>query len=205
MTTQQHPDLTEDQRDALQEIANIGMGQAGSSIAKMWGEFVSLSIPRIAHIDRGLIPAMLARFVGDETVNAVRQAFHGQLRGEVVVVFSGGRSDQLAELMGYEDSDRIEEQELLLDVANVLVGACLGSVAETLKVDIGFSSPSVMGIDVAPSALIRPEELVTGRALFLEVRFALEKKSFASHLIVLMPSDEIFVLGEALDKFLTSL
>ena len=205
MTMQEAPALTEDQRDALQEIANIGMGQAGSSIAKIWGEFVSLSIPRIAHVDQCSIPAMLARFVGDGTVNAVRQAFHGNLRGEVVVVFSGGRGDQLAELMGYEDADTVEEKELLLDVANILVGACLGSIAETLGVDIGFSAPSVMGLDVAPSALIRPEELISGRALFLEVRFALEKKSFASHLIILMPSDEIFVLGAALDKFLSSL
>ena len=205
MTSTESSDLSVDQRDALQEIANIGMGQAGSSIAKIWGEFVSLSIPRIAHIDRQSIPSMLSRFVGDGTVNAVRQAFHGQLRGEVIVVFSGGCGDQLAELMGYDETDRVEEQELLLDVANILVGACMGSVAETLEVDIGFSAPSVMGLDILPSQLIRPDEMVAGRALFLEVCFTLEKKSFASHLIVLMPVDEIVVLGQALDKFLASL
>jgi len=204
--TDTHPaDLTGDQRDALQEIANIGMGQAGASIAKIWGEFVQLSIPRIAHLDRQNIPAMLSRFVGDETVNAVRQAFHGQFRGEVIVVFSAGRGDQLAALMGYDEADSVEEQELLLDVANILVGACLGGIAETLAADIGFSAPSVMGLDLLPSQLIHPDELVSGRALFLEVRFTLEKKSFASHLVVLMPADEIAVLGAALDKFLDAL
>lgn len=201
-----HPaDLTGDQRDALQEIANIGMGQAGASIAKIWGEFVQLSIPRIAHLDRQNIPAMLARFVGDDTVNAVRQAFHGQFRGEVIVVFSAGRGDQLAALMGYDEADSVEEQELLLDVANILVGACMGGIAETLEADIGFSAPSMMGLGIPPVRLIRPEELVSGRALFLEVRFTLEKKRFASHLVVLMPADEIAVLGAALDKFLAAL
>ena len=29
-------ELSVDQRNALQEIANIGMGQAGASIAKIW-------------------------------------------------------------------------------------------------------------------------------------------------------------------------
>ena len=205
MSDQTTTDLTADQRDALQEIANIGMGQAGSSIAKIWGEFVNLSIPRIAHVDRASIPEMLARLVGDETVNAVRQAFHGQLRGEVIVVFSGGRGDQLAELMGYEDADSIEEQELLLDVANILVGACLGGVAQTLEADIGFSAPSLMGLDVAPAQLIRPGDFVGERALFLEVRFTLEQKSFASHLIVMMPVEEIVLLGQSLDRFLESL
>ena len=205
MTDQGNTDLTADQRDALQEIANIGMGQAGSSIAKIWGEFVNLSIPRIAHVDRASIPEMLSRLVGDETVNAVRQAFHGQLRGEVIVVFSGGRGDQLAELMGYEEADSVEEQELLLDVANILVGACLGGVAETLEADIGFSAPSLMGLDVAPAQLIRPGDFAGERALFLEVRFTLEQKSFASHLIVMMPVEEIVLLGQSLDRFLESL
>lgn len=205
MTDTNPADLTGDQRDALQEIANIGMGQAGASIARIWGEFVQLSIPRIAHLDRQNIPAMLSRFVGDDTVNAVRQAFHGQFRGEVIVVFSAGRGDQLAALMGYDETDSVEEQELLLDVANILVGACLGGIAETLEADIGFSAPSVMGLDIPPMQLIHPDELVNGRALFLEVRFTLEKKSFASHLVVLMPADEIAVLGAALDRFLAAL
>lgn len=205
MTDAKSADLTGDQRDALQEIANIGMGQAGASIAKIWGEFVQLSIPRIAHLDRQNIPAMLSRFVGDETVNAVRQAFHGQFRGEVIVVFSAGRGDQLAALMGYDEADSVEEQELLLDVANVLVGACLGGIAETLEADIGFSAPSMMGLGIPPAQLIHADELVSGRALFLEVRFTLEKKSFASHLVVLMPAEEIAALGAALDKFLAAL
>ena len=32
--------LSEDQRDALQELTNIGMGQAGASVAAVLGEFV---------------------------------------------------------------------------------------------------------------------------------------------------------------------
>ncbi len=205
MTENTMPTLSDDQRDALQEIANIGMGQAGSSIARIWGEFVSLSIPRIALIDRAEIPTLLTGLVGDQAVIAVRQAFHGQLRGEVLVVFSGGRGEQLAELMGYEEADNVEEQELLLDVANILVGACLGGVASTLDVDIGFSAPSLMGLEVMPAELIRPEEILIGRALFLEVRFALEKKSFTSHLIFMMPASEIEILGQALDRFLETL
>ena len=198
--------LNEDQRDALQELSNIGMGHAGASIAKIWGEFVNLSVPRIAQIDRVNISPLLQRMVGDERINVVRQAFHGQLRGEVLVVFTGGRSSLLAELMGYESADCVEEQELLLDIANILVGACLGCVADALGVDIGFSAPSVMGVDIPISALVmQPNEAVAGRALFIEVRFALENKAFSSHLIVLMPSDEVGALAQALDKFIESL
>jgi len=38
---------TEDQSDALQEVVNIAMGQAGDSLARILGNFVALSVPRI--------------------------------------------------------------------------------------------------------------------------------------------------------------
>ena len=38
---------TEDQNDALQEVVNIAMGQAGDSLARILGNFVELSVPRI--------------------------------------------------------------------------------------------------------------------------------------------------------------
>ena len=197
--------LSDDQRDALQEIANIGMGQAGSSIAKIWGEFVRLSIPRIANVERQEIPAVLQQLVGEKNILAVRQAFHGQLRGEVIIVFSGGPPSELAELMGYDDADRIEEIELLLDVSNILVGACLGGVASTLGVDIGFSAPSIMGIDISPRDLIPADAILHSRALFIEVCFTLEQRSFACHLVVMMPAGEIARLGKELDRFLETL
>lgn len=197
--------LSADQHDALQEIANIGMGQAGSSIARIWGEFVRLSIPRIAHVERQEIPRLLEQLVGEDGILAVRQAFHGPLCGEVIVVFSGGPPSELAGLMGYEETDRVEEIELLLDVSNILVGACLGGVASTLGVDIGFSAPSILGLDVTPRKLFDPQAMRTGRALFIEIRFTLETRSFACHLIVMTPDSEIVRLAAELDRFLDSL
>ena len=197
-------ELSADQRNALQEIANIGMGQAGASIAKIWREFVRLSIPKIAHVERKSIPSLLARVVGSAPVDAVRQAFHGHLRGEVVVVFADSNVSELAELMGYDSSDAVEQHELLLDVANILVGACLGSVAQTLEAEIGFSAPSLMGVDVKPESLVQKGDLGAGRALFLEICFTLEKRSFSSHLVVLMPAEEVAVLAKRLDQFLES-
>ena len=64
--------LSQDQKDALQEIANIGMGQAGASIARVLDEFVQLSIPRILVVPPQEVPAALASAVGDRTVSAVR-------------------------------------------------------------------------------------------------------------------------------------
>ena len=41
------PVLTEDQRDALQEVANLAMGQAATRLARLLDSFIELSVPRV--------------------------------------------------------------------------------------------------------------------------------------------------------------
>lgn len=195
--------LTQDQKDALQEIANIGMGQAGASIARVMDEFVHLSIPRIFVLKQDEVAAALVCTVGDGPVTAVRQAFHGHMRGEAIVLFGEQRCSDLADLMGYEeDLGHIGEIELLLDVSNLLAGACLGGIAEQLRTDIGFSAPSLLADRVPVEALLRSQEVSWRSALLVEVNFRLDQRSFACHLIVLMPEPEIEAVACALDRFL---
>ncbi len=198
--------LSEDQRDALQEIANVGMGQAAASIATVLGEFVQLSVPRILILRPALIGPALERMVGKESVTAVRQGFHGELRGETLVIYGREQCRELAGLMGYgETLDAASEHELLLDVSNLMVGACLGGIAAQIKFELGFSAPSLMAEDAAPASLLDSRGIGTPCALFLEVNFRLERRDFACHLVMLMPEEEILVIRAALDRFLESL
>ena len=200
------PMLNEDQRDALQELINIGMGQAGASVAAVLDEFVQLSVPRILILKPALIPAALERIVGSEPVTAVRQGFHGDLRGEAVVVYGAAHCRELADLMGYEILlDAAAERELLLDVSNVLVGACLGGLAEQISAEVGFSAPSLMAVDAAAAGLIDTRNLDLQCALFVEVNFRLEVRSFACHLVLMLAEEQILVLRNAVDRFLEAL
>jgi chemotaxis protein CheC len=198
--------LGDDQKEALQEIANIGMGQAGSSIAQVLGEFVQLSIPRILVVPPEEVPTALAWSIGEATVSAVRQAFHSAMRGEALVIFGQHRCNDLADLMGYEhDLDHAAEIELLLDVSNILVGACLGGIAEQLQLNIGFSAPSLMADALPLEQLLQGSPVPWSTALLVEVNFRLETRSFACHLVLLMPDEEVKALMVAVDHFLESL
>lgn len=198
--------LTDDRKEALQEIANIGMGQAGASIAQVLGEFVQLSIPRILIVPPEEVPAVLVKTVGEKTVSIVRQAFYSDMRGEALVIFGQHRCNDLADLMGYEnDLDHASEVELLLDLSNILVGACLGGIAEQLQLAIGFSAPSLMADATPLERLLQDNPVPWTAALLVEVDFRLENRSFACHLVILMPEDEIRALMLAVDRFLESL
>jgi chemotaxis protein CheC len=145
----------------------------------------------------------LAWTIGEGSVSAVRQAFHSSMRGEAIVIFGENRCNDLADLMGYEhDLDHAAERELLLDVSNMLVGACLGGIAEQLQMTLGFSAPSLMADAVPLGNLFKTSDISWNTALLVEVNFRLEQRSFACHLVMLMPENEVVVLAAALDRFL---
>jgi len=205
--------LSDDQRDALQEITNIAMGQAGASLAGILDTFVNLSVPRINILEVVQVADSIGRLVGhDKEVTAVRQSFQGYLRGEAIVIYGQDGCKDLADLMGYdEDLDGAAEQELLLDVANVLVGACLGGISEQLRgivdqpgTELSFCAPSIMAECAPVDTLINPDNLSWTHALLMEVNFTLEERNFISHIVMLMPEDAIDKVRGVIDQFIAS-
>ena len=199
--------LTGDQRDVLQEVSNIAMGQAGNSLAQLLGTFVTLSVPRINIVDVAEINQAIGKLIGDQTeVSAVRQAFLGSIRGEAIAIFHKDSHGDVADLMGYDDNlSEAQKDELLMDVANVVIGACLTGIGELLGTSMSFSAPSIMAKDTPASMLFQLEQLNWRCALVVEVNFALEARNFTCHLTQLMPEESISTLQTALDTFMESL
>lgn len=208
------PCITEDQRDCLQEIVNVAMGQAGESLACLLEVFVQLGVPRISLVASEDITPQLKQMISADgnQVAAVRQAFFrnkGKLdiQGEALLVFSDNSIKDLGQLMAYEeDSGTVNaEQELLLDVSNILNGACLTGIAEQLESDFGYSPPSLIGTQLTTEQILSTDQLSWDEALMIEVTYRLENYDFKCNLMFLMTGQSIRKLLLAIDEFLEEL
>lgn len=199
--------LTEDQSDALQEITNIAMGRAGAQLAQILDTFVQLSVPKINIIQASSVSHEMLAMIGSKgTATAIRQSFNGTLSGEAMVVYDEHGCRNLADLMGYDGViDRTSERELLLDVGNVLVGACLNGIADLLGALLVFSAPTIMAENVEVDRLINTQQLTWNYALLVEVHFTLEIRDFTCHLLTLMPEESILRLKLAIDAFVDNI
>ncbi len=199
--------LSEDQRDALAEIVNIGMGRAGASLAEILDEFVILSVPQIRLVSSQDIGEALEELIGAESlVSAIRQPFYNHLHGEALVVYDEHGCRDLADIMGHEGTlDEKVEEELLLDIGNILAGASLQGVAEQLQAEITFSPPSILANHVPVSELLDPDELEWSYSLLIEVNFTLEQRQFKSHLLIMLSEDSIDTLIQDIEAFMESL
>lgn len=199
--------LNDEHRDALQEIVNMAMGGAGAALARLLESFVRLSVPRIQLLNAHAIPSAITEMIGAPVeITAVRQSFACAVRGEALVLFGQAGCAELADLMGYTDAAvQGTRREIVLDVANVLVGACIGGIFEQFGMELGFSAPSIMGENIAVTQLIQPDTLQWRYALLVDVNFGLESRGFTCHLLVLMPEESMSTLRESIERFVAAL
>ncbi|WP_116137818.1 chemotaxis protein CheC [Trinickia diaoshuihuensis] len=202
--------FTEEQRDALQEIANLAMGQAATRLARLLDTFIELSVPRVRVVRAEDAARTLREMTGiDESVTAVRQGFRSDIKGEALVICRSSGVGHLCALVNdpyvHSAYESVSQTELMFDVANVLTGACVSCILNQLDRTPIFSPPGMLGERISLDDVFQADVLAWKLALLLEVNFALEDQTFRAHLVMLMAEDSIRRMSDALDGLLSSL
>ena len=198
-------ELSEDYRDALQEISNVAMGQAGDKLARLLDAFVVLPIPHIEVMRSSDIVMALHAVDNNTSVSGVCQGFiGGGLAGEAMLLFNDTSFVDLAKLMKYEGKlDEQAERELLMDTTNILFGACLTGIAEQIDMDFSFGQPMVLGQHQNVSDLFNMENAAWDSCLVIEINYHLEGYNINCDLLVLITNDSLDLLFKKLDYLIS--
>ena len=89
--------LTEVQRDALREVANIGAGHAATALSLMTGTRIMISVPTITLSPLEELAPLIAS--GEEQVALVPMEMSGGMHGHTILAFPLGTAHRLAGLM----------------------------------------------------------------------------------------------------------
>ena len=198
--TREEIDIEVSLQDCYQEIANVAMGRAVDQLARLLNAFVHMPIPRVTQTRRGDLRAVLEQISEDDTVSAVCQGFIGSgIAGEALLIFNEASYEDLAELMGYDGAiDRHQQLELLMDMASVLIGACLNGIAQQLDVSFSQGHPAVIGQHVKMRDLLRDEASNWTEALTIEMGYTIESRNISCELLLLFTPDSLDRLNELL-------
>ena len=138
--------LNEVQHDALVELLNIGFGRAGASLSRLTGHRVLLEVPQVSIHPINQLHAFLEEVVQDE-VASVHQIFSGPVAGDALLMLDPVAASALKELLTSEPALPLaldaSTREVLTEVGNIVLNACLGTFGNLLRVKIGFSVPAI--------------------------------------------------------------
>lgn len=183
-------DLTATQEDALKELLNIGFGRAAASLSQLTGHRVLLDVPAVSiHALQDLKNA-LASVVRDE-VASVHQIFSGPVAGDALLILNHQAAGILKQLLTDEPALPLHvdasAREVLTEVGNILLNACLGTFGNLLDVQVSFSIPH-LDLDTLNSVL---ESLLVNRegmryGLLVHAGFRLRDTEVTGYLVIVL-------------------
>jgi chemotaxis protein CheC len=200
-------DLTDDERDALTELANLGVGRAAASLSRMVSEPIRLSVPAVAMLTREEAACAIeardhARLV------AVRQHFTGSFSGHALLLFPETNSLELIRaVVGPQPSlEEIAdlEEEAMAEVGNVILNGYLATVANLLHQQLEISLPDVLRgssraiLDVPECG---PEPSVAESVLFLYIDFTIGERGIRGYIAVMMNFPSLEALRQLTQQF----
>ena len=138
--------LTERQTDALGEFINIAFSRTASSLSEITGQRVLLDVPQVEIYQIEDVASELARFLPGD-VASIHQPFDGTIAGDAFLILNYEGAVRLTDLLteGNVPQQQLDEsaREVLTEVGNILLNACLGMFGNVLRVRVNFSVPNL--------------------------------------------------------------
>jgi chemotaxis protein CheC len=180
--------LTERQNDALTELINIAFSRTAASLSELTGHRVILDVPKVEIYPVNELSARLAQFLPAELAS-VHQVFTGPLTGDALLLLNYDGAVMLTNLLTDEtiNSRRLNEssREVLTEVGNILLNACLGVFGNLLEVRVSFSVPRLHLenlVELVRSLVIDKEEL--RYALVVYTAFHVRDSAIRGYLVI---------------------
>ncbi len=202
-------DLTADRRDALQEMINIGFGRSVAALADLLRVFIDLSVPDIQLVEAShLLDLLFEGLEVQDEVSLIKQSFRGDFFGEAVLALPGKSGQEVVRALTQEAGFNPEmeigqlEMEALLEVGNVVIGACLGQFADLLGRSLSYNPPAFAVESTRYHQYLGQLTTRPGEVLLIRTNFRVNENDISGFLLIFLHKDCLAWLFSEVDRFL---
>jgi len=200
--------------DALQETMNIGFGQAAAALSEVISMHVILSVPKIAILEAEDIPSFVQSEIEDPSAfSMVEQFFLGHFNGTSFLLLPENEGKKLVEL--FDDNPEPEassevffdalERDTIVEIGNIIIGACVGKIAEMLKDVVTYQPPRYFSGPLGTDLIERQLLVSGGMALVFKTIFHFDKQDVCGLLFLVTSDTSAGWLKGAVDELLGGL
>lgn len=205
------PFFNDEETDALQELMNIAFGQAAAELAEIIDISVVLSFPKLNTVKVSELPLYISSNLPNVSkCNIVEQAFRGAAGGVAYLIFPAGTEGEFISLFHMDDTPSASdmfidiEREVLSEVGNILIGACVSKIFDLLKTSVTYTPPHTMIGTSFNSQFIKGRFSGDDFAIMLKTSFRLSEKSVEGYLFLINSQSSVIPLKNALKELFES-
>jgi chemotaxis protein CheC len=196
--------LNDRQTDALAELINIAFSRAASSLSQITGHRVLVEVPKLSIHPMDELSTILENLMGVD-IATVHQIFTGSVSGDAFLVLNADGAKTLSHLLTDQQTRGkkldASAREVLTEVGNILLNACLGTFGNMLQMRIQFSVPRLhvheLG-DMLTSLVIGKEEM--RYALVIAAQFKVRDSEVSGYLVIVLGVSSLDLLIKEIEN-----
>ncbi len=202
--------MSEEDIEVLQEVMNISFGNASADLAELIDIYVVLNVPQIKLISGQELPNYIRETIKDyTTTSVVAQNFWGKFKGKALLIFPAGSGSELIRVLDPESGEPAAddhlntlEQETLIEIGNILIGACIGKLAELLSDYVTYTPPIVTLYASQENTLFKNIVESNSTVITMKTVFSFEGRDVNGYLFLIPDQESIEWLKSALNSFM---
>lgn len=198
------------ERDALQEIMNISFGQAAADLSDVISQYVTLTVPYIDVIPFQDVYERIKQEIPDvNDMSMITQFFSGKFSGSSILFFPHGEGKKL--LMLFDQSEGVAgdnynpdvlEKEGLVEISNIIIGACISKIAELLGDVVRYSPPRYFSQEQIYQSLKETLDAEDSFAIYFKTIFHFEQFDASGYLFLVSDYSTMEWLKKAIAEYL---
>jgi chemotaxis protein CheC len=183
-------EFTAVQKDALQELANIGAAHSATTLSQMLNTQIGMSVPEINIVDI----ADVSEFVTDELTTMIVFELQGDMPhgGFLILHFPRDSAVRTARIMQGEGAAPLTfsemDQSAIVEVGNIMVSSFLSASSDLLGF-IMLPSPPALVVDMAHAAitsLIAQMTVEVDDVILFRVKLTSDEHKIAGNILIFL-------------------
>lgn len=197
--------LNETQADALRELISIAFARTGAALSELTEQRVLLEVPEVAVYPLAVLSDHLATYLAGELAT-VHQLFSGAVSGDAMLLMKIDDAARLTDVLTNQQTGShhmdASSREVMVEVGNILLNACLGMFGNILQVHITFSVPRLQreSLDELFQSIVIDQKGIS-HALVTYTRFRLRNTAVDGSLVIVMGVTSLEYILKAIDEW----
>ncbi len=196
-------EMSDFQMDALQEISNIGLGNAATALAELLQKKVVIDVPKACFLELEQVFPLVGGL--EEVVSCVNLSLEGDIKGTVLFIFAEQSTYNLIDMLLGQESGSTRElddmgESAVEEIGNVLTGSFLNAIGGMTGLTMTTSVP-MFAFDMMGAIL--SASLVAGghwddKVLVIETLFFQNTEQIKGHFFLVPETGSLKTLFQAL-------
>lgn len=195
-------EFTAVQKDALQELANIGAAHSATTLSQLLNSQIGMSVPEINIVDI----ADVSEFVSDELTTMVAFELQGDIPhgGFLILHFPRDSAVRTAHILQGDMQAPLTfsemDQSAILEVGNIMVSSFLSASSDLLGFNL-LPSPPALIVDMAHAAitsLIAQMTVEVDDVILFRVKLTSDEHNIAGNILIFLEVNALQRIAERL-------